>query len=124
MRRRQLVVSVALAAAAFSIPLSAFADSCANVQRAAPQTTSQGPVVKGNWVYLPSIDPQAPSAWGFAPPGGADSVIFNMPGHNGNYTNGKTSSLLGASAHCPGANPNQGKAPQYQAGSGLTTGCE
>ena len=56
-------------------------------------------MVSGNWVWLPSIG--APVyAWGFAPPGAADSVGFGFPGANGNYQNGFSSSLLGHSAYC------------------------
>jgi hypothetical protein len=39
-------------------------------------------------------------AWGFAPPGAADSTAFGFPGANGNYLNGFSSSLLGHSAYC------------------------
>ena len=35
-----------------------------------------------------------------APPGGPESVANGFPGANGNYTNGKTASLLGVSALC------------------------
>jgi hypothetical protein len=41
-------------------------------------------------------------AWGFAPPGGPDSVFAGLAGQNGNYTNGQTASLLGMSAFCTG----------------------
>jgi hypothetical protein len=92
---------------------------CANVSRAAPQSTStSGPVIKGNWIYLPSIGVPV-SGWGFAPPGTIDSKAFGFPGANGNYTNGKTSSLLGVSANCPpGNNSNR------QTTHGIQSGCE
>jgi hypothetical protein len=48
-----------------------------------------------------------PAAWGKAPPGTADSVALDLPGANGNYPNGDTSSLLGMSNNCP-----PGKQPQ------------
>ena len=98
--RRGLLVLFAMAALA--VPAVAAADSCLNVSRAAPacNLSCTAPVIVGNWVWLPSIDASAPPAWGFAPPGGADSVTAGFPGANGNYTNGATSSLLGMSALC------------------------
>src|ERR671933_1658492 len=99
MRKGLLVLFVAVALA---VPAVAAADSCANYSRSAPacNLSCTAPVIQGNWVWLPSIDSSAPSAWGFAPPGGADSVDFGFPGANGNYTDGQTSSLLGVSALC------------------------
>jgi hypothetical protein len=78
--------------------------------------TCAGPVIEGNWVWLPSIGVPDP-AWGFAPPGAADSVAFGFPGANGNYTNGATSSLLGNSAICNGG------AAARQTTHGIQTGC-
>ncbi len=88
----------------------ALADSCANVSRAAPQgwtpaTTYQAPLVQGGWVWLPSLTSvfgpaTFPPFWGKITPGTADSILLNAPGQNGNYTNGKTVSLLGVSAVC------------------------
>src|SRR5437763_6523333 len=90
-------------------PTAAFADSCANVSRApAPCGTvcNDGPIVKGNWLWLPSIDAlvgeDLPPIWSFLPPGAPDSQFLGTPRQNGNYTNGKTSSLLGVSAICIG----------------------
>jgi len=97
----------------------AFADSCSNVSRAAPSPTGPGPVIKGNWVWLPSLDLSLPAVWGFAPPGTAASKGFGFPGANGNYTNAQTSSLLGMSANCPpGSNANR------QTSHGIQSGCE
>ena len=97
---------------------AALADSCENTSRAAPNLTGQ-PIIKGNWVWLPSLGiPGLPEAWGFAPPGTFDSTAFGFPGANGNYTNGQTSSLLGVSANCPiGANANR------QTDHGIQSGC-
>ena len=106
MRVNKTLAGIAIGAAALLMPAAAWADSCANVSRApAPCGTNctAGPVIQGNWVWLPSVDPTAPAAWGFAPPGALDSTQFGFPGANGNYTNGKTSSLLGVSAICTGA---------------------
>lgn len=118
MKLKPFAASLA-ATAALAAPVAAYADSCANVSRPAPTTTTTaGPVTKGNWVYLPSIDPSAPPLWGFGTPGTADSQMLNLPGQNGNYTNGKTSSLLGVSANCPpGSNTNR------QTTQGIQSGC-
>jgi len=97
-----LVLAIALAGVTL-------ADSCANVSRAPADCgwSCQGPVIEGNWVWLPSIGvPEY--AWGFAPPGAPDSIQFGFPGANGNYTNGFTQSLLGHSAYClKGVNPDK-----------------
>jgi hypothetical protein len=71
---------VLFAAAALAVPAVAAADSCANYSRAAPacNLSCSAPVIQGNWVWLPSIDPSAPAAWGFAPPGGADSSLLGV----------------------------------------------
>ena len=99
MRKGLLVL---FAVVALAVPAVAAADSCANFSRSAPacNLSCTAPVIQGNWVWLPSIDPSAPAAWGFAPPGAGDSVDFGFPGANGNYTDGKTSSLQGVSALC------------------------
>src|SRR5215469_6224632 len=105
---------------ALAIPALAAADSCANVSRApaACGMDCSGPVIEGNWVWLPSVGVDFP-AWGFAPPGAADSVNDGFPGANGNYTNGQASSLLGMSNNCPpGNNTNR------QTTSGIQSGCE
>lgn len=120
-RVRLLLAAGAAIAAALVIPATAFADSCANVSRAPAScgTSCQAPVIKGNWVWLPSVDSQAPAVWGFAPPGGPDSVAFGLPGSNGNYTNGYSSSLLGHSVHCaPSGDPSA-----RQTSHGIQTGC-
>jgi hypothetical protein len=114
------VIAPLAAVVALAVPAAAVADSCANVSRApaACGLTCTAPVIDGNWVWLPSIDPSAPAAWGLAPPGAADSVGFGFPGANGNYTNGQTSSLLGMSNNCPpGSNTNR------QQDHGIQSGC-
>ena len=99
MRKGLLVL---FAVVALAVPAAALADSCANFSRSAPacNLSCTVPVIVGNWVWLPSIDPAAPPAWGFAPPGAEQSTANGFPGANGNYTNGQTSSLLGMSALC------------------------
>jgi hypothetical protein len=117
---KRFLVGVA-AAAALALPAAAVADSCANVSRApAPCGMScTAPVVDGNWVWLPSVGVPFP-AWGFAPPGAADSVDLGLPGAAGNYTNGQSSSLLGVSVHCdPSGDPSN-----RQQSHGIQSGCE
>lgn len=123
MRKRIRLTMIAGAAGAAALaltPVLASADSCANVSRApaACGTSCSAPVVKGNWAWLPSIEPGAPAVWGFAPPGTPDSTEFGLPGANGNYTNGATNSLLGNSANCP-----PGNNPQRQTSHGIQSGC-
>ena len=111
-----------MAAVALGIPAAAVADSCANVSRApaACGFACSGPVIEGNWVWLPSIGVPFP-AWGFAPPGSEDSVDHGFPGAGGNYTNGQTSSLLGVSAICKGG----GNVENVRQGTnGIQSGCE
>jgi hypothetical protein len=116
---KKLLVGAAVSATLVAAPaVAAYADSCSNVSRApAPCGMScAGPVIQGNWVWLPSIGVPDP-AWGFAPPGTVDSTGFGFPGANGNYTNGATSSLLGNSAICNGG------VPARQTTSGIQSGC-
>ena len=120
---RRIFVAASVAAAAALIPIAASADSCANVSRApaACGSTCAGPVIQGNWVWLPSIGVPVPG-WGFATPGGPDSISFGFPGANGNYQNIQVTgnqSLLDNSATCtkPGTN-------NRQTGHGIQSGCE
>ena len=116
---KRFLITTCVVLASFGLTAGqAFADSCSNVSRAAPTSTDGGPIIKGNWIWLPSIGVPV-GAWGFAPPGAADSTAFGFPGANGNYTNGQTSSLLGVSANCPpGSNTNR------QTTQGVQSGCE
>jgi hypothetical protein len=118
--KRRLAIALVAGTLALGAPVVALADSCSNVSRAAPTNyvPGSGSLVEGNWVWLPSVGVPV-QAWGFAPPGSADSTALGFPGANGNYTNGYTSSLLGHSANCPpGANPSR------QTDHGIQTGCE
>jgi hypothetical protein len=114
----------AFGVAALAIPAAAAADSCSNVSRAPADCglSCTTVVTDGNWIWLPSLSnigiTGLPAVWGKAPPGTADSVAFDLPGANGNYTNGATSSLLGMSNNCPpGNNPNR------QTTNGIQSGC-
>ena len=110
-----IVGGLVLAATVAGVTL---ADSCANVSRAPADCgwTCTAPVIEGNWVWLPSVGADV-AAWGFAPPGAADSVNFGFPGANGNYQNGFSQSLLGHSAYClKGVNQDKSH--------GIVSGCE
>jgi hypothetical protein len=118
MRRRRLIGATFGLALSFAVAGTAFADSCANVSRAAPacDLNCTAPVVEGNWVWLPSIGVPL-AAWGFGPPGGPESVANGLPGANGNYLNGFSESLLGHSAYClKGVNTDKSH--------GIISGCE
>ena len=117
MRRRIFGAALGVALS-LGLASTALADSCLNVSRAAPacNMTCAAPVVEGNWVWLPSIGVPA-AAWGFAPPGAAESVANGLPGANGNYQNGFSESLLGHSAYClKGVNADKSH--------GIVSGCE
>ena len=89
---KRFLITTCVVLASFGLTAGqAFADSCSNVSRAAPTSTDGGPIIKGNWIWLPSIGVPV-GAWGFAPPGAADSTAFGFPGANGNYSNGAMSS--------------------------------
>jgi hypothetical protein len=117
MRHRSLGIVLG-SVLALAMAGTALADSCANISRAPAECgwSCQGPVVEGNWIWLPSVG--APEyAWGFATPGSVPSVLFGFPGANGNYTNGFTESLLGHSAYClTGVNTDKSH--------GIVSGCE
>ena len=109
MMKRIVLLVATLAMMVFLAAPAALALSCDNVSRAAPKGDTSGPIVKGHWVWLPSIGVDE-EAWGFFPPG--------TEGTNGNYTNGKTHSLLGTSAQC-----DPSKTTSRQSEHGVQTGC-
>ena len=75
---RRLLITTCVVLASFGVSAgAALADSCENTSRAAPNPTG-GPIIKGNWVWLPSIGVPVES-WGFAPPGTFDSTVFGFP---------------------------------------------
>jgi hypothetical protein len=117
MMKRIVVLVAMLAMMVFLAAPAALALSCDNVSRQAPKgDTSSGPIVKGHWVWLPSIGVDE-EAWGFVPPGTEPAgPLLGKP--NGNYTNGKTHSLLGVSANC---DPSKSTARQSE--HGVQTGC-
>ena len=118
---RKVLFVMGAAAAAVALPTAAFADSCANVSRAPAacgMTCNSGPVVEGNWVWLPSIGDPFP-AWGFSPPGSLTSIQAGLPDANGNYaqSQGGFSWLLEKSRICNGGVPNR------QMTNGIQSGC-
>jgi hypothetical protein len=116
---KRIVLLVAMLAMLALAAAPALANSCANVSRAAPKSTdSSGLNIKGRWVWLPSVEPGAPPIWVFVTPGTEPSAQFLGKPH-GNYTNGKTESLLGVSANC---DPSKTTSRQHE--HGIQSGCE
>lgn len=90
---KKALVTAGLAAALAFVPSAAMALDCTNVSRppaACGAVCTDGPVITGNWVWLPSVFPGGPEAWVFVPPGTVDLV----PGKNGNFQNGEGYALL------------------------------
>jgi hypothetical protein len=76
-------------------------------------------------VWLPSLSAvfgqgDFPPFWGKITPGTSDSILLGAPGANGNYTNGKTVSLLGVSALCRDSQAFVVRQTDH----GIQTGCE
>src|SRR2546423_1720059 len=57
---KRFLITTCVVLASFGITAgAALADSCENTSRAAPNSTGPGPIIKGNWVWLPSIGDRA-----------------------------------------------------------------
>jgi hypothetical protein len=99
MRRAIMIVSCVLMSLVLTANI-ALADACENTSRAAPAPGTA--TTRGNWIWLPSLGPGLPEAWGFAVPGGGASTAFDFPGANGNYgaDHEGAFTLLGMSANC------------------------
>ena len=109
----------ATAALLIAVP-AALADSCGNLSRAPAAcgtACTSGPIIEGNWVWLPSVEPGAPPIWGFNPPGAPESVL-GFPDANGNHAG---DSLLDMSALCNG---NGNATNARQSTNGIQSGCE
>jgi hypothetical protein len=117
---KRYLVAAAAAATVALVPSGAWADSCANVSRAAPACgmSCAAPVVDGNWVWLPSVAVPFP-AWGFSPPGSITSIQLGLPNANGHYLGqqGVEVWLLENSAIC------NGKVVSRQTDHGIQSGC-
>ncbi|HET6815801.1 MAG TPA: hypothetical protein VFH66_01035 [Mycobacteriales bacterium] len=133
MLRRSIVAAAVAALAVTGLAGPAFADSCANVSRPAPAgfgptTVYTAPLVEGTWLWIPSLSSvfggsvtDYPPYWGKITPGTRDAVMLGAPDQNGNYTNGKTVSLLGVSALC---SPSSHALVVRQTSRGIQSGCE
>ncbi len=122
MRGFFLPAAVVVCAALLAVP-AALADSCGNVSRAPAACgtdCSGGPIVDGNWIWLPSVEPGAPAMWGFNPPGAPDSAL-GFPDANGQYGSHVGASLLDASALC---DPTSTASANRQTTNGIQSGCE
>jgi hypothetical protein len=113
MKRVKMLVGAAVVAGVLAVPATAFADSCTNVSRDTNAPGGATVEMKGNWVWLPQF-----GIWGFAPPGGPDSVSSGAPGANGNYGVNKPDALLSASNNCP-----PGNNTARQTTNGIQSGC-
>jgi hypothetical protein len=92
---RKSLAAAGLAAAFMFVPTAANALDCYNASRppaACGAVCTDGPILKGNWAWLPSVFPGAPEAWVFVPPGTVEG--FGLPGENGNYQDGEGYALL------------------------------
>jgi hypothetical protein len=82
---RRTLAAIFAAAAVLAFAGTAFADNCYNASRPGPTDYSGPPLVRGNWVWLPSIGVPV-DAWGFGPPsnylnsGGSEAwLLENTP---------------------------------------------
>ena len=95
---RKTFTAAGLAAAFMFVPAAANALDCTNVSRppaACGAVCTDGPILNGNWAWLPSVFPGAPEAWVFVPPGSLKNIDPTAPiGQKGNYQNGEGSALL------------------------------
>jgi hypothetical protein len=111
MRLRLAMVLVGVLALIFSA--SALANTCVNLSRKSDGNFLE---TKGNWVDVGGV-------WLKITPGTnveeEFGVPIHLPGENGNFTNGKTDSLLGVSANCDAE-----KTTSRQGERGIQTGCE
>ena len=92
---RKSLAAAGLAAAFMFVPTAANALDCYNASRppaACGSVCTDGPILNGNWAWLPSVFPGAPEAWVFVPPGTVEG--FGLPGENGNYQSGEGYALL------------------------------
>jgi hypothetical protein len=92
---KKALAAAALVAAFILTPAAAQALDCINVSKPPAKcgaVCTDGPILQGNWGWLPSIFPGAPQVWAFVPPGTVQG--FGLPGENGNYQSGEGFALL------------------------------
>lgn len=89
---KKSIAAAGLAAAFMFIPTAANALDCVNVSKppAACGANCSGPVIQGNWVWLPSVFEGSPQVWAFVPPG----TVPLTSGANGNFQSGEGYALL------------------------------
>jgi hypothetical protein len=96
---RKSLAAAGLAAAFMFIPTAANALDCYNASRppaACGAVCTDGPILKGNWAWLPSVFPGALQAWVFVfvPPGSLQDEPAAPLGQKGNFQNGTADALL------------------------------
>ena len=92
---KKTLYAAGLALAFVLVPTAAQALDCVNVSKPPAEcgsTCTEGPIIQGNWAWLPSVFPGAPEAWAFVPPGTVEG--FGLPGENGNFQSGEGYALL------------------------------
>ncbi|GAA1767424.1 hypothetical protein [Agromyces humatus] len=92
---KKSLAAIGLTAAFVFIPTAANALDCVNVSKppaACGAVCTDGPIINGNWAWLPSVFPGAPQVWAFVPPGTVQD--FGLPGENGNFQGGEGFALL------------------------------
>ncbi|WP_332760752.1 hypothetical protein [Pseudarthrobacter sp.] len=95
---KKSLAAAGLAAAFVFVPTAANALDCVNVSRppaACGADCTEGPVINGNWAWLPSVFPGAAEVWAFVPPGSLRELDPTAPiGQKGNFQNGEGYALL------------------------------
>ena len=92
---KKALIAAGLAAAFVFVPTAANALDCINVSKPPAECGSEcteGPIINGNWAWLPSVFAGAPEVWAFVPPGTVKD--FGLPGEKGNFQNGEGYALL------------------------------
>jgi len=92
---KKAIIAAGLAAAFVFVPTAANALDCINVSKPPADCgalCTGGPIIDGNWAWLPSVFPGAPEVWVFVPPGTVQG--FGLAGEKGNYQNGAGYALL------------------------------
>ena len=78
---KKALAAAGLVAAFVLVPTAAQALDCINVSKppaACGAVCTDGPIINGNWAWLPSVFPGAPEVWVFVPPGTVQG--FGLPG--------------------------------------------
>lgn len=92
---KKALAAAGLIAAFVLTPTAAQALDCINVSKppaACGAVCTGGPIINGNWAWLPSVFPGAPQVWAFVPPGTVEGA--GLPGEKGNFQGGEGFALL------------------------------